>query len=127
MTRHIIIFFACFLVAAVATTAVRAIRHDPHAGPVAALHGTDMTPEVVPAVDPHAGHNMPSQAMTPVNSVCAICGMPVDASLPTAMYQGKVIGFGCRACPPKFAKEPDRYGPSALLNRVVPRGRGVSP
>ncbi len=45
--------------------------------------------------------------------------MPVNPSLPTAEYRGKRIGFGCRACPAKFAKDPDRYGPSALENKVV--------
>jgi YHS domain-containing protein len=58
-------------------------------------------------------------AGAPVNTICAICGMPVNPKLPTATYQGKTIGFGCKACPPKFAAEPDRYGPAALKNQVV--------
>jgi hypothetical protein len=45
--------------------------------------------------------------------------MPVDPTLPTAIYQGKTIGFGCKACPPMFAAEPERYGPAALKNQVV--------
>jgi YHS domain-containing protein len=49
-----------------------------------------------------------------VNTTCAICGMPVDPRFPTATYQGKTIGFGCRMCPPKFAAEPERYGPAFL-------------
>jgi YHS domain-containing protein len=49
-----------------------------------------------------------------VNTTCAICGMPVDPKLPTATYQGKTIGFGCRMCPPKFQADPDRYGPGFL-------------
>ena len=105
MTRHIVIFTVCFLFAAVVTTALRAAGHDPY---VAAT----------PAVSAPAVQAGPATTV-PVNTICSICGMPVDPALPTAVYQGKTIGFGCRACPPKFAKEPDRYGPSALLNRVV--------
>jgi len=56
-----------------------------------------------------------------VNSVCAICGMPVDPRLPTIEYQGKTIGFGCRMCPPKFKADPERYGPSFLGNQVRPK------
>lgn len=55
----------------------------------------------------------------PVNTVCAICGMEVDPDLPTATYQGKTIGFGCRACPPKFKADPDKYGPAYLRNEVI--------
>ncbi len=64
---------------------------------------------------------MPTAPVTdaPVNTICAICGMPVNPKLPTATYQGKTIGFGCKACPPKFAAEPERYGPAALKNQVV--------
>jgi hypothetical protein len=47
--------------------------------------------------------------------------MDVDPKLPTAEYQGKTIGFGCRMCPPKFKAAPDRYGPHYLRNEVVPR------
>jgi YHS domain-containing protein len=56
-----------------------------------------------------------------VNTVCAICGMPVDPKLPTAQYQGKTIGFGCKMCPPKFAKDPDRWGPLYLRNETAKR------
>lgn len=132
MTRHLIIFAACFLLGAVVMAAIRTVRHnayeghqgshtvapastvDPHAG-----HTGAATPPAAP--DPHAGHDMPAApaAGVPVNTVCAICGMPVDPKLPTATYQGKIIGFGCKACPPRFADEPDRYGPAALKNQVV--------
>lgn len=93
------------------------------------------------AVNPHAGHNAtapssaPSASATPaatattetakvnqpVNTLCAICGMDVDPSLPTVQYQGKTIGFGCRMCPPKFEADPDRYGPAYLKNEVIKR------
>jgi YHS domain-containing protein len=73
----------------------------------------------------HAGHAAPASASAdpgkPVNTVCAICGMDVDPRMPTAEYQGKTIGFGCRMCPPKFKADPDRYGPLYLKNEVVKR------
>jgi YHS domain-containing protein len=76
------------------------------------------------APDPHAGHGAPAAAAPavagrPVNSLCAICGMDVDPKLPTAQYQGKTIGFGCKMCPPKFKADPDRYGPYYLRNEVI--------
>jgi len=56
----------------------------------------------------------------PVNTICAICGMDVDPNLPTATYKGKTIGFGCRMCPPKFKKNPDKYGPYYIRNELAP-------
>jgi YHS domain-containing protein len=81
------------------------------------------TPEpapAAPAADPHAGHaaSAPPAAGEPVNTICAICGMDVDPALPTAQYQGKTIGFGCRMCPPKFKANPDRYGPAYVRNEL---------
>ncbi len=116
MTRHILIFAACFLVGAVITAALRTAQYDAYAGHAAP---TAPAPAVdAPAVPTPAPVAAPSGA-APVNTVCAICGMTVDPKLPTATYQGKTIGFGCKACPPKFAAEPERYGPSALKNQVV--------
>jgi hypothetical protein len=96
---------------------------DPHAG-----HGKVAQPALAPAAtpekapapaaDPHAGHGA-MKAPATVNTVCAICGMDVDTNIKPATYQGKLVGFGCRMCPPKFAREPDRYGPAALRNEVV--------
>lgn len=63
-----------------------------------------------------------ADAGKPVNTVCAICGMDVDPKLPTAQYQGKTIGFGCKMCPPKFKADPDRWGPLYLKNEVAKRG-----
>lgn len=152
MTRHLIIFAACFLIGAVVTAAIRTVRHnayeghqgshtvapvstvDPHAGHTGAAtppaapdphagHGSPppTAPATPSAAVPHAGHARPAApaAGAPVNTICAICGMPVNPKLPTATYQGKTIGFGCKACPPKFAAEPERYGPAALKNQVV--------
>jgi hypothetical protein len=66
-----------------------------------------------------AGEAVPEKTMTTVNRICPICGMDVDPSLPPAEYKGHKVGFGCAACPPRFAKDPDMYGPSALKNEVV--------
>jgi YHS domain-containing protein len=83
-------------------------------------------PEAGPAkpTTPEPGAGQPAAAAVlgkAVNSVCAICGMPVDPRLPTIEYQGKTIGFGCRMCPPKFKADPERYGPSFLGNQVRPK------
>lgn len=139
MIRHIIIFAAFFLIGAVVTGAIRTARHDPyggHQGPHTAVpasgadahtampsrapdphvgHGSPATPATV---DPHSGHATPA-AGAPVNTVCALCGMAVNPAIPAATYQGKSIGFGCKACPPRFAADPERYGPAALKNQVV--------
>jgi hypothetical protein len=118
MTRHILIFAACFLVGAVVTAALRAAQHDAYAG-----HAVPVPAAPSASVDTHAAHAAapaPAPAgAVPVNTVCAICGMTVDPAIPTAVYKGKTIGFGCRACPPKFAADPERYGPSALANQVI--------
>lgn len=105
--RHVLLFLACFVAGAVAALAVRTARHQPH--PV-------LPPEVAsPAPAPSApGATAAAAEGNPVNTTCAICGMAVDPRLPTATYQGKTIGFGCRMCPPKFKAEPDRYGPAFL-------------
>lgn len=60
-----------------------------------------------------------ASSVATVNTVCAICGMDVDPELPTAEYQGKTIGFGCKVCPAKFKANPDKYGPASLRNEVV--------
>jgi hypothetical protein len=119
MTRHLLIFAACFLVGAVATAALRTARHSPYDGPPATA---PPAAELLPAGAAHAGHQeaaVAPVASMPVNTICAICGMPVDPRIPTATYQGKAIGFGCKTCPAKFAANPELYGPPALQNRVV--------
>ena len=120
MTRHLLIFAACFLIGAVITAAIRTARHDAYAEPASAPAAP---PSAMPAAaapaGPHTGHVQAVPDSTPVNTVCAICGMPVNPKLPTAVYQGKTIGFGCKACPAKFAADPDHYGPAFLKNQVV--------
>ncbi len=104
------------------------------AGPAAVPDhaGTHDRPSVTPAADADNGASPAatdatsatsamgmSMATGTVNTVCAICGMAVDPNIPTASYQGKRIGFGCGKCPPKFAADPERYGPFALTNQVA--------
>lgn len=128
MTRHLFTFLATFVVGALVALAARTAAHRPHAS-------APESPAPAAAVDPHAGHtsNTPTPpaapakpettraAARPVNTVCAICGMAVDANSVTAEYQGKTIGFGCRMCLPKFKAEPDKYGPYYLRNEVIKR------
>lgn len=112
---------------------------DPHAGhaapaPAGGAHqGHDAPATPAPATGEHTGHAgmaMPTAPAQPasapaapataaVNTICAICGMPVDPKLGTIAYKGKLIGFGCKACPAKFRAEPEKYGEAALKNQVV--------
>jgi YHS domain-containing protein len=89
-----------------------------HAGMPMAAPAAPRQP--VPAAE-HAGHNQagPAPATTAVNTICAICGMPVDPRLGIIEYKGKLIGFGCKTCPPKFKADPEKYGEAALKNQVV--------
>jgi hypothetical protein len=140
MTRTLFVFLGTFAAGALIALVARAALFEPHAAkPANATGGGDYAPMVsntlapaaqgdakpaAPAVDEHAGHGAPETAAAPaepVNTVCAICGMEVDPKIPPATYQGKTIGFGCKLCPPKFAKDPDRWGPLYLKNEVAPR------
>lgn len=123
--KSVILFLATFLLGAALALGARIVMHKPYAEPAS------KTLAPPPAPDPHAGHAAaekqepavpaPAADAKPVNTVCAICGMDVDPEIKPAVYQGKLVGFGCAACPPKFAKDPDRYGPSALRNEVAPK------
>ncbi len=134
--KSIFAFLATFVLGAVVALAIRTARHDPHAAPAADPHAghahaapAPSAPATLPpgataapaAPAPASDHHAAAPASTPVNTVCAICGMKVDPSLPTATYQGKTIAFGCRMCPPKFKAEPDKYGPLYLRNEVLTR------
>jgi len=109
MNKNILIFIITFLVGAMIALAIRTARHDPYevneTAPAASVH--------------HHDESATSDAAKPVNTVCPICGMDVDPVVSTALYQGKVVGFGCKACPAKFAADPEAYGPAALVNEVV--------
>ncbi len=116
MNKNYLIFAATFVAGALAALAIRAAGHDPYAQGVPAEPAPMSQPE-------ETGHvhqaTAPAAEEKPVNTVCAICGMEVDPQLPTARYQGKMIGFGCKTCPAEFAAHPDKYGPAALKNQVV--------
>lgn len=115
--KHVLTFVGTFLVGALIALAARTATHDPHRDHPA-------TPAAQPDHASHAATPQPkaqAASTAPVNSVCAICGMKVDPSVPTLEYQGKKIGFGCRMCPPKFKADPDKYGPYYLRNEVMPK------
>lgn len=138
MIRSIFTFAGTFAAGALVALVVRAALYEPAATP-GAHAGGDYAPMVsnqasAPATAQPAGHGPPASgvhahhepdpaaaASQPVNTVCAICGMDVDPSIPTIEYQGKTIGFGCKMCPPKFKADPDRYGPIYLRNEVIKR------
>jgi YHS domain-containing protein len=117
MPRNVLIFLACFFLGIGAVFIVRAALHRPYdeapapvaAPPATAAPTAPATPAAAAAPD-----------AKPVNTICPICGMPVKPEFGSAVYRGKVIGFGCKMCLPKFTAEPDTYGPAALENRVVP-------
>jgi hypothetical protein len=119
MKKSILLFVFAFVIGGGVALAIRTTRHEPQ-------------PPVEPAVaiapaalaDAHSAHQQPnapaSTESTTVNTICTICGMHVDPSLPAALYEGKRVGFGCKACPPKFAADPGKYGPHALKNEITP-------
>ncbi|MBA3698605.1 MAG: hypothetical protein H0W78_07115 [Planctomycetes bacterium] len=124
MIRHLLIFVITAALGALVALVVRSAFHQPYAAPAdshehpaATAPAADKTP-TKPANDPHAGHAS-TPAAKPVNDICAICGMDADPKL-TAIYQEKVIAFGCAKCPPKFAKDPERFGPYFLRNQEAP-------
>jgi len=41
-------------------------------------------------------------------STCPVSGDPINKEVYTD-YQGKRVYFCCQACPPEFAKNPDKY------------------
>lgn len=124
MTKHFFIFLGTFVAGALIALTVRAARFDGETTAAPVAHAAPAAAPA-PAVADHtqAGHAdhaaPPAAAAGPVNTVCAICGMEVDPDLPAATYAGKQVGFGCKACPPKFKANPDKYGPAALRNEVV--------
>lgn len=116
MKKLLILFIATFSVGAIGALAFRAATFDPHAS------GTATASSVAEVPSPDAAptsEGAPTTPNKPVNTVCAICGMNVDPSLPTATYKGKTIGFGCRMCPSTFRSDPDHYGPYYLRNEVI--------
>ncbi len=43
------------------------------------------------------------------NEVCPISGEPVSAKSKTVEYEGKLYGFCCNSCEPKFKADPAKY------------------
>ena len=147
MIRNLFLFAGTFVAGALIALVARAALFSPHGDHAAAPHaGGDYAPMVTntltpavtnaapapvsptpaPPVVDHSQHGAAAPAAKPagtqpVNTICAICGMDVDPKLPTAVYQGQTIGFGCRMCPPKFKADPDRYGPAYLRNEQIKR------
>lgn len=117
MIRMLLIFVISALLAALLALVVRSALHRPYDHlPAPTPEGE--APAVPPAADPHAGHAAAPQP-SPVNTICAICGMDVDPDLPTTTFHQQVIGFACLKCPPKFAADPERYGPAYLRNEKL--------
>lgn len=145
MIRQTFIFLGAFAVGALIVLVARAALFQPHAEHQGhPAPGGDYAPMVTNALTPtnpdrakpahapsaatdHSQHSAgvgaieTAAAGKPVNTVCAICGMDVNPAIPTAEYQGKTIGFGCKMCPPKFKADPDRYGPAYLRNEIIKR------
>jgi YHS domain-containing protein len=141
MTRHLVLFVATFLAGAVLALAVRSALHQPYAGHAGHVekpayqplvhNSTPAEPKPMAAQAPsqpesaasahaaHADHAPANPAGSTINTVCPICGMEVDPSIQPAEHDGTLVGFGCRACPPKFAREPERYVPAARKNETV--------
>lgn len=112
MTRLAIIFVATFCLGAVISVAIRTRMHQPYAM-VTTLPASGPSDQVQAASVPSASLE------ATVNTICSICGMPVNLKLGTALYQEKRIGFGCKTCPAQFAANPEKYGPAALKNVVT--------
>jgi YHS domain-containing protein len=67
--------------------------------------------EPAPATKPAAATSAPATQASakPINQFCAVeHDDKVDPKV-TTTYQGKVIGFCCEDCIPKFNKEPEKY------------------
>lgn len=108
MKKHIGVFVAFFAIGAVIAVIIRAASYQPSS-----------RPEQKTAKEPAAAMAPVAATQASVNSTCPICAMPVNPAIPFADYKGVKVGFGCAACPPKFAANPAKYGEAALKNQVV--------
>lgn len=43
------------------------------------------------------------------NTVCPVLGRPVNPKLKPIVYKGKAYGFCCKACPPRFQENPEKF------------------
>jgi len=117
MTRHLVVFIVTFAIGAVIAVIMRTASHKPYEQPSA--HPAAVASMATSAVPAHVEPTPAAPVTGSVNSICAICAMPVNPALGTIAYKGQNIGFGCKACPPKFAANPEKYGEAALKNQVV--------
>jgi YHS domain-containing protein len=113
MKKQLGVFVVFFALGVVIAVIIRA----------ATYHPSSQTP-VMPSMSPaeHVAHTLAAPVaatQASVNSTCPICGMPVNPAIPFVDYKGVKVGFGCTACPPKFAGNPAKYGEAALKNQVV--------
>jgi YHS domain-containing protein len=61
------------------------------------------------ADDKQAGQSRSAPTSQPINKMCAVeHDDPVDPAV-TVEYKGKVIGFCCKDCVPKFKEDPEKY------------------
>ena len=122
MIRHLLVFVIAAGIGGMVALGVRSALHQPYAEPAAPAAPAAPAPqqEQAPTKPPQPRHeHTDAPATKPVNTICAICGMDADPKL-TATYREKTIAFGCTKCPPKFAKDPERYGPYFLRNEEAP-------
>lgn len=121
MTKHVVTFAVTFILGALIALAARTAMHSPQETAPAADASAHAHDHAAAKPDLSAPNSASRADTAPVNTICAICGMKVDPSLPTLEYKGKRIGFGCRMCPPKFKADPDKYGPYYLRNELMPK------
>lgn len=125
MIRNLIIFVVCFVIGAATVLVYRITTYHQHGkiAPVPTVAATPMTmPLPPPAATAASSASAPVPAAAtgqPVNTICPVCGMKVNPQLPTATWKGRIIGFGCAGCLPRFQAEPDRFGEAALKNQTV--------
>ncbi len=61
------------------------------------------------AVAPKTPTTAPTTQAAPINKFCAIDRDSTIDPTVTYLYKGKVIGFCCEDCIPKFKKDPEKY------------------
>src|SRR5882724_8395909 len=75
----------------------------------AAIYAAEKKGSEKPTTQP-AATQASTQSAAPINKFCAVeTENPVDPTVPTVTYKGKVIGFCCEDCVPKFKKNPEAY------------------
>ncbi|HYE06044.1 MAG TPA: hypothetical protein VEL07_11075 [Planctomycetota bacterium] len=118
-----VIALISFAIGAMVALVVRTALHQPDAASPGAVPGPASHASVEPTRSDGATPAVPAAtaataataaSAAPANSICAVCGMEVDPSLPTVDYRGQPIGIGCIACLPKLKEDIERYGPAAL-------------